>query len=239
MKDHGQQNKPLIVSEFGVLYKHPVCDGQPMFSFPFVQEFMINTFDYFFDTKDCDIGYPADECRLVQRWLWYSLDDGSSDSNLNPAGALFYPDTRWMTSTGMAFRDYCVENLHKLAYPTPTGSPTPTPTVTPTPTLTPTATATPTPTLTPTATRTPTATATPTATLAPTDTPTATVSPTPSDTPTPTDTPTATVSPTPSDTPTLTATSTPTRTPTPTATVTLTPTYAPGQLAYLPLLVRH
>jgi len=177
MKDHGQQNKPLVVSEYGVLYKHPECSGQSMNSALAVQGFMLDTFDYFFSTKDCDLGYPADECRLVQRWLWYSLDDDGTLTGLNPFGSLFNRQGLWMTSTAHAYRDYCLAHIEELAYPTVT----PTPTETPDHTATPDATATPT--ATPTATATPTETATPTATPSPTSTPTVTPSRTPPATP--------------------------------------------------------
>jgi hypothetical protein len=192
MKERGQQNKPLIISEYGVLYKHPVCEGQSTDSAQLVQAFMLSTFDYLFNTKDCDLGYPADECRLVQRWMWYSLDDVGTTTNFNSHGGLFHRDGLWITSTGQVYRDYCLEHLDELAYPTPTLTPTGTPTPFDTDTPTPT----PTPTVSPTATATP--------TLPPTGTPT------PSDTDTPTPTPTPTVTPTATATPTLPPTGTPT-----------------------------
>jgi len=158
MKDRGQQDKPLIVSEYGVLYSHEGMDDPEL-----VRNFMVSTFDYFFNTKDCDIGYPADECRLVQRWLWWSLDAVRHWSN--QYGALFDPYTLQLTGTGEVFRSYCLEHLDELAEPTPTPTPTDTPTITPTPTETPTPT--PTPTFTPTPTDTPTPTETPTPTPTP------------------------------------------------------------------------
>jgi hypothetical protein len=170
MKDRGQQDKPLIVSEYGVLYRHPECGDQSMNSAQLVQDFMLGTFDYFFNTKECDLGCPADECRLVQRWLWYSLDDDGTTTGFNQFGALFNPDGQWMTSTGQVYQDYCLAHIEELAYPTSTPNPTETPKTTATPTSTPTATMTPTATATPTDTPTATPTHTPTAT--PTATPT-------------------------------------------------------------------
>ncbi|MDY7076356.1 MAG: CARDB domain-containing protein [Chloroflexota bacterium] len=79
MKERGQQNKPLIVSEYGV--------NMPWFSAEVVRdEFMYPSFDFFLNEKDPNLGYPADEYRLVQRWIWYSLDDDSGNFN----GFLFY-----------------------------------------------------------------------------------------------------------------------------------------------------
>jgi len=73
MKNRGEQNKPLIISEYGVIYKHPTCDGEPMGSARVVQDFMVRTFDYFFTEKDCDIGFPGDECRLVHELQFHGV----------------------------------------------------------------------------------------------------------------------------------------------------------------------
>lgn len=110
MKERGQQNKPLIVSEYGVLYWHDGLEDPQL-----VQNFMIQTFDYFLNTKDCTIGYPADDCRLVQRWAWYSLDDKGTTSGFNQYGALFDPITGRITGTGERYRTYSVTNMAKLA----------------------------------------------------------------------------------------------------------------------------
>lgn len=106
MKDRGQQEKPLIVSEYGALYPNsllglPTNDPTPIYTF------MNATFDYFFDTKDCTLGYTADECRLVQRWNWYSLDD--TWGNFNPYSRLFDPNTTQITAIGERFRDYAIQ----------------------------------------------------------------------------------------------------------------------------------
>ncbi len=111
MKDRGQQNKPLIVSEYGVLYRHiPEVDTAQE-----VQDFMIRTFDYFLNTKDCSLGYPADSCRLVQRWAWYSFDDDGSANGFNPYSNLFNPRTYQITSTGVRFREYSLTNIQALS----------------------------------------------------------------------------------------------------------------------------
>ena len=36
---------------------------------------MTQTFDLFLYGTDSEIGYPADDYRLVQAWAWYSLSD--------------------------------------------------------------------------------------------------------------------------------------------------------------------
>ena len=89
MKDHGQQNKPLIISEFGLLYayvrdahgQYYVQDehGQP-FAPARVTEYLRDTISFLENTKDPSLGYPADENRLVQQWLWYSIVTGPETS---------------------------------------------------------------------------------------------------------------------------------------------------------------
>jgi hypothetical protein len=46
---------------------------------------MTSTFNVLLNLSDAAIGYPADENRLVQRWLWYSVSD------LTYGGLLFDP----------------------------------------------------------------------------------------------------------------------------------------------------
>ena len=83
MKQHGQQDKPLIISEYGVTYPAWVDNGCPAFpdttGCPFSPEqvrdhFMYPSFEAFLNQTDPNIGYPADGNRLVQRWNWFSVD---------------------------------------------------------------------------------------------------------------------------------------------------------------------
>ncbi len=96
MKEKGERNKPLIVSEYGILM--PEDYGFPSER---VREFMYATFDYFMTATDHSLGYPADGDRLVQRWAWYSL----SDTNY-ATGNLFDPDTGLITPLGLAYGSY-------------------------------------------------------------------------------------------------------------------------------------
>jgi hypothetical protein len=84
MKAHGQQNKPLILSEYSLLYQYDQeGDSDPntcylrdeyghCFTPERVSEFMVNSFDYLRTTTNTNLGFPADNYRLVQQWLWYS-----------------------------------------------------------------------------------------------------------------------------------------------------------------------
>ena len=96
MKDKGERNKPLIVSEYGILM--PEDYGFPSER---VRDFMYATFDYLKRATDLSLGYPADGNRLVQRWAWYSLSD-----TVYPTGNLFDPDTGLITPLGLAYGSY-------------------------------------------------------------------------------------------------------------------------------------
>jgi hypothetical protein len=103
MKNHGQQNKPLIISEYGVNFPawmdpsqgtytcptYPDTTGCPFSPEQVRDRMMYPSFDTFLKLPDpqgladpnnpvsptyADIGYPADGNRLVQRWNWFSID---------------------------------------------------------------------------------------------------------------------------------------------------------------------
>jgi hypothetical protein len=96
MDRHGQRDKPLIVTEFGILM--PEDYG---FSPEAVAEYMRRSFDLLLTARDPEIGYPADDNRLVQRFLWYSLSD-----TMYPTGNLVDPKTGDLTPLGEVFADY-------------------------------------------------------------------------------------------------------------------------------------
>ena len=96
MKERGQQEKPLIVTEYGILM--PADYG---FSPQRVEHFMLDTFEFFRTAADPSLGYAADGGRLVQRWCWYSLF-----STRYPTGNLVVMDSGELTPQGEAFRMY-------------------------------------------------------------------------------------------------------------------------------------
>lgn len=81
MKEHGQQNRPLLLSEYSLLYPYVPEDGGcylsdergNCFTPTRVQEFMQETFTFMENTTDPGLGYPLDDYRLIQQWLWYSV----------------------------------------------------------------------------------------------------------------------------------------------------------------------
>jgi len=119
MKDRGQQNKPLIISEFGLLYVYQQDEGGTYFvqdehgqtfTPQRVATFMRETVKFMEETKDPNLGYPADENRLVQQWLWYSIvtqpdwSGGSSNLiNYDTYAGLPAGDTSALTPAGQVF----------------------------------------------------------------------------------------------------------------------------------------
>lgn len=105
MKEHGQQNKPLILSEYSLLYPADFIDeyGED-FSPDRVNEFMSWSFNYFENLAiDPALGYPLDGNRLVQQWLWYKVwvdeeGTGGASNLMNEALTQF-------TAVGQNFRN--------------------------------------------------------------------------------------------------------------------------------------
>jgi hypothetical protein len=90
---HGQRQKPLIVSEYGILM--PADYG---FSPEIVAAYLTDSFTYFSTARDAQVGNTNDDNRLVQRWCWYSTAD-----DVYPTGNLF----AWPSLTPTAiFRAY-------------------------------------------------------------------------------------------------------------------------------------
>jgi hypothetical protein len=96
MAERGLRDKPLIVSEYGILM--PESYGFPP---ELVAQFMTETFNYFLTARDEATGYPADDNRLVQAFCWYSAAD-----TVYATPNLFDPGTRSVTAVGKAFQKY-------------------------------------------------------------------------------------------------------------------------------------
>lgn len=107
MKAHGQQNKPLINSEYGILL--PVDYG---FDYPRVAAFLVGTFDLFNTLRDTQLGYPEDDYRLMQRWCWFSLD--SDDFEGNVVRSLFDRTQHTITPLGQVFAAWAAS--HRTPY---------------------------------------------------------------------------------------------------------------------------
>jgi hypothetical protein len=114
MKQHGEQNKPLILSEYSQLYPFtnyddPVnptrCFLQDEYGKCFTQarvvSFLNRTFAYLESTTDANLGYPLDGNRLVQQWMWFSMYTERAGYVSN----LVTSDFQTLTQIGTAFRD--------------------------------------------------------------------------------------------------------------------------------------
>jgi hypothetical protein len=100
MAERGQQNKPLVITEYGVLM--PMDYGFPAEK---VKGFMLATFELLRTMADPGLGYPADGHRLVQRWCWFSMAD-----RRYPTGNLVDLESGDLTGLGEAFARYAHES---------------------------------------------------------------------------------------------------------------------------------
>jgi hypothetical protein len=76
MKAHGQEDKPLLLSELGLLYDEDVTDEfGKNFTMPRATAFLTKTFNYLSNATDPTIGMPSDGNRLVQQWTWFSANN--------------------------------------------------------------------------------------------------------------------------------------------------------------------
>jgi hypothetical protein len=95
MTDRGERDWPLIISEFGVLMPSEYLGyGNRAEGDMVVMQFMSEVFDFLLTSVDQQVGYPQDGYRLVQRWLWYSLNEPYYDfvTQTGMNGALFESD---------------------------------------------------------------------------------------------------------------------------------------------------
>ena len=115
MKNHNQQNKPLILSEYSLLWPYEVdgntCFLQDEYGNCFtpqrVSTFMENSFNKLESLKDPSLGYPLDENRLVQQWMWFSLYTGHPDLAGGASDLLQLNDSNYSyTLMGATFYDY-------------------------------------------------------------------------------------------------------------------------------------
>jgi hypothetical protein len=104
MKNIGAQNKPLWITEYGSLMPPEDPPGLDYYNVTdeATTDFMLDTFNFIYNTKNPTLGYPTDDNRLVQRAYWYSLNE----FRWRFGGALFDPLTGQRTIVGDAFVDY-------------------------------------------------------------------------------------------------------------------------------------
>jgi len=96
MADHGYQETPLALTEFGILMP-------PEYGYPpdQVAKYLQDTFHWLQDSHDPVTGYPGDNHQLVQRWAWFSLS-----YDLYSAPNLADLKSSQLTLLGKTFKDY-------------------------------------------------------------------------------------------------------------------------------------
>jgi hypothetical protein len=70
MEKNGYQDKPLALTEFGILM--PASYGFPGET---VADYMETTFTWLSQSRDESTGFPEDGYHLVQKWAWFSISD--------------------------------------------------------------------------------------------------------------------------------------------------------------------
>jgi hypothetical protein len=111
MKEHGQQSKPLIITEYSILYPYEDDGGSCFLQDEFgncftpnrVSNYLRNTFDLIDgagEMKDVNIGFPVDDYRLVQQILWWSIN---ADNYPGASSNLYNEAITAPTTVGNAF----------------------------------------------------------------------------------------------------------------------------------------
>lgn len=111
MKRHGQQNKPLMLTEYSLLYPYRLppeyqdCyldEFGECFTPASAANFMLETFNYLKTARDPDLGYPLDDNRLIQQSIWFSV----YNRDLGNASNLAQANLTTLTQVGNQFRNY-------------------------------------------------------------------------------------------------------------------------------------
>jgi len=97
MKDLGEQFKPLWITEYGSLFPTWLNVSELT-----TATYMEDTFDFMLEPNDPNLGYPNDANRLVQKWIWYSLNEDVTKFG----GSLYYPQNHQLTTVGDHFIKY-------------------------------------------------------------------------------------------------------------------------------------
>ena len=100
MADRGYGDKPLVISEYGILM--PEDYGFPPED---VAAFLTATFDLFREMTG-EEGYAPDGDRLVQWWFWYSVND----PDIYSTGNLWDEESGQLTGLGRVWMNYIGEN---------------------------------------------------------------------------------------------------------------------------------
>lgn len=111
MTTRGYQDRPLIVSEYGIL-----LSKYHGYDYARVRDFMLGTFDFMLNTTDPATGYPQDDNLLVQEFAWFSLNyyEFNLQTYIGLNGNLFDHGSRQIMPLGLDYADY-VKKIAKTA----------------------------------------------------------------------------------------------------------------------------
>ena len=113
----GERAKPLIISEMGVLMPSYLLVDDPALSEAertaqgdrMIEQYMTQAFDWMLSARSATTGCTTDDNLLVQRWLWFSVNDSFFTEPTNYCGfngSLFDYQTRTLTRFGRRFVEY-------------------------------------------------------------------------------------------------------------------------------------
>lgn len=101
MRDRGLRDKPLINTEYGILMTEDIG-----FDYPRVRTFMLSSFDRFLNGLiDPNLGYPADDNRMLQEWFWFALAINDFEGRATNTG-LYDSVTHAIKPLGNDFANY-------------------------------------------------------------------------------------------------------------------------------------
>ncbi len=102
MKEHGQQHKPLLISEYGIVFPTwNVDEYENQFSNTRARLFLQESLDTLLKQRDPDLGYNLDDHRLAQQVIWFSAyHKRGFSSNLAAEGT-----GSKLSALGEAYRD--------------------------------------------------------------------------------------------------------------------------------------
>ncbi len=92
-----ERAKPLWITEYGSLFPTTLGVSELVSA-----QYMEQTFNFLLGAKDPTYGNPNDNNLLVQKWMWYSLNDYVT----NFGGSLYDPLTHRLTEVGSHFINY-------------------------------------------------------------------------------------------------------------------------------------
>ena len=101
MKQRGYENKPLIISEYGILLSE-----EHGYTPDYIASYLFHTLQIILLSYDCDLGNPQDDYRIVQEVSWFS-------ANYVPhSNSMLFDENKNLTEVGKAFHRFIKDFLN-------------------------------------------------------------------------------------------------------------------------------